>query len=332
MGQHNWLAGLACATTPFLLCEMNNGISEVCATQWMIFSFWAAARAFRRNRWRDWLLLGLFLGLTATGTFYYGLTAAFLIGPAMIYCILSRLRRGHDPSKAFFGALLAGLVSIVLFSPQAILFWESLNAADGLIKRETALNDRLLMHNAVDPKIYVTPGHYQSVDLLKIFQEPFIHTGYLRWSVLILALIAMAIKPKLRFWGLVGAVSLILGMGPYLWMNGGWVSVGGQYLSLPFDWLRSALPEIAITHPLRLSIGAQVCFCALAACGAAWILDRLPSTKRFTASFIIGLIITAESFGLFSNMAASHSRCSYTPVLQKKKVRLLIYPLRLIEP
>ena len=30
-GLHTWVAGLAYATSPFLLCELGNGISEVCA-------------------------------------------------------------------------------------------------------------------------------------------------------------------------------------------------------------------------------------------------------------------------------------------------------------
>ena len=48
-GIHTWIAGLAYASTPFLLCELNNGISEVCAIEWIPFAFWAAVRVLQKT-------------------------------------------------------------------------------------------------------------------------------------------------------------------------------------------------------------------------------------------------------------------------------------------
>ena len=79
-GKHTILAGIAYASTPFLLCELANGISEVCATGWLILAFWATARACRTHHWKDFIMLGVFQGLCSNATFYYGLTSAIIIG------------------------------------------------------------------------------------------------------------------------------------------------------------------------------------------------------------------------------------------------------------
>ena len=52
--------------------------------------------------------------------------------------------------------------------------------------------------------------------------------------------------------------SLLLGLGNYLRWNEEWIYLSEQMISLPFDWIRQLLPQIAITHPLRLSIGGQI--------------------------------------------------------------------------
>ena len=68
-----WIAGWATMTLPFLLCELSNGISEVCAIQWGICALWMTERSTSRNEWKDWIALGIFQGLTISSTFYYGL-------------------------------------------------------------------------------------------------------------------------------------------------------------------------------------------------------------------------------------------------------------------
>ena len=42
----------------------------------------------------------------------------------------------------------------------------------------------------------------------------------------------------------------------------------GAFISLPFDWLRSAFPQIAITHPLRLAAPAIILVSGIAAVAA----------------------------------------------------------------
>jgi len=286
------VAGAAYATTPFLLCELANGISEVCATQWVCFTLWAAARATRTWARRDFLLLGLFAGITAAVSFYQGLAGALTVAALFAWRLPVRWRReGRPPGLALNLALVTG-VAVALLLPVWLAFRGSPDTESALIQRGMELDLALLAHNAVDPRIYVVPGAFQSVDLAGIYGEPFVHTGYLRWTVLLAA--GLGVWTTRGFgWAAVAAWALVLGLGSFLWWNGEWVMANGRVLALPFEWLRTALPQIAITHPLRLSLPAQALFCALAGVG----VSRLPRLVLPGAA----LLIVAE--GLFGSAA-----------------------------
>jgi len=293
-----WLAGAAAITMPFLLAELRNGIGEVCATQWLILTLWAAARALRRGGLRAWLLVGLLQGVTSVVTFYYGLASAIAVASLVLLDLLTRARRRTLPSP---GELLtmaaAALPALALVVPHWLAFRASLSSPDALIRREEELNLRLMAHNAVDPRVFVTPGHFQSVDLAGLYGEPFVHTGYLRLTVVALTLAALVLLPRSRRWGVVLVVSLIAALGPYLWWGGDWVRIGGMPLSLPFEWIRRLLPQVAITHPLRLGLAGQGIAAALAGLGAA----RLLASRGRAAVALAGALVVAE--GLFGSAA-----------------------------
>ena len=151
LGSPGWLAGAAAMTSPLLLCELSNGISEVCAAQWLACSLWAAATA---KSWRGWALVGLCMGLSGVVTFYYGLAAAALVAVLAVW--------KRDPR-----ALLALGIQALLVLPIWLLFKASLAAPDALIRRGMELDLALIEHNAVDPRVFLMPGDFQSVDLAK---------------------------------------------------------------------------------------------------------------------------------------------------------------------
>ena len=128
------------------------------------------------------------------------------------------------------GFPLTVVSSFLVSLPHGLAFYGSLQAEDGLVKRDMMLNDQLIRHNAVDPAVYFTPGMFQSVDLLGEYGEPFIHTGYLRWSVILLVVAAGVLSRKLRPWLMLLGLSLVLGLGPYLWWGG---AVSYTHLTLP---------------------------------------------------------------------------------------------------
>lgn len=308
-----WVGGWATMTLPFLLCELSNGISEVCAIQWGICALWMTERATARNEWKDWVALGLFQGLTISSTFYYGLAFGLLLIFLILGRIAERLRsQGSAAFGLLKGAIAAAFISILVASPYAVTFWMSIQSDSRLVMRDNSLHDQLLRHNAVDPKIYWMWGDFQSVNLKEKYGEPFVHTAYLRWSLLPLAIWAGIVDKRLRLW--LGAMlfSLILGLGNFLWWNEEWIYLGEQLISLPFDWIRQVLPQIAITHPLRLSIGGQVICVVLGVIG--WKKAIASVDLKWTVLIPLTLITVESLFGSSSQWPIPSSNASISDV------------------
>lgn len=291
-----WISGLACATLPFLLCELHNGISEVASLHWVAGSLWAAARVGRRGKPQDWALLGLMGGLATAWSFYQGLSAALAVA---VYLLLRQAQLLWRERRLLPGALmgvpLAAVVGGALAAPVWMVFKASLDAKDALISRSLSLHVALLEHNAVDPRIYLLPGRFQSVDLMGVYGEPFLHTAYLRVTVVLLVCVAVIWRPRLRIWAAVCASSLVLGLGTYLWWGDSFLTfAGGWKLSMPFGWLVRMLPQIAITHPLRLSLPGQILACVLAGQGAVWVMSRFAHARW--PALLFGVLLIVESF------------------------------------
>lgn len=106
--------------------------------------------------------------------------------------------------------------------------------------------------------------------------------------------------------------SLILGLGNYLWWNEEWVLMGGQMLSLPFDWLRQLLPQIAITHPLRLSVGGQVICVVLGIIGWRDLLQRF--NKPWVLLCPLFLITVESTVGSSASWPLPHSDATISSV------------------
>ncbi len=285
-GPHAYVAGAAFAGTPFLLCELANGISEVTAVWYVPATLALAVRALRSGRLRDYARVGLFGGLSTLANFYYGLATALLVGPFWI-----AQHRSVPWRPLLKGAALTAAIALLVAMPGLLALRGSVGSPDALIRRMTTGGMNFAAHNAVDPRVYFMPGAFSSVDLQARYGEPFRHTGYLRLSLLALAAIAIR-REWVRTRGLIatGAVSLVLGLGPFLWWDGDWVRVGSSILSLPFEWCQRWVPDLSITHPLRLSIGAQAVVCALA--GGAL------SGRALGGSTLAGIRLRRSLFGL----------------------------------
>ena len=257
-GPHGAFAGVGLATLPFLLSEMSNGISEVVAIHWIAWSLWAGWRVMNEPSRRGWVRLGVLVGLSTAASFYYGLVTMMMLSVLGGLRVVRAARTGWRPTWLDLKEPALGVGAVVAL---ALPFWGafqwSLHSANALIVRPKELAvGWILSHNAVDPRTYVMPGDFQSVDLAS-YGEAFLHTGYLRWVVIGLAVVGVVRHAKLRDWGIAALVSLVVGLGPVLYL-GEWVTVGGYSVSLPFYWAQLVLPDVAITHPLRLSIGGQI--------------------------------------------------------------------------
>ncbi len=292
------LAGLAYASSPFLLCELSNGISEVCSLDWVALTLLATVRALRGGGAGRWALVGALGALTTIATFYYGLLTAIMAGLLVLGRFGTLLRRG-EARPMLWRVGLAVAVSLLLAGPFMIAFRASFEGPDALVERPMEISSVLLLHNAVDPWIYVRPGRFVSVDM-RSFGESFLNTGYLRWTVLSLGAVALVFRRGLGGWAGVGGVALVLGLGEFAFVNGEVLTVGGHPIPLPFAGLRALLPKLAITHPLRLALGAQLVACTLAGVGLAELVRRKPSRALACLVFAGGLVVAEGLFGSVS--------------------------------
>ena len=268
-GPHCAVTGIGLVTLPFLLAEMSNGISEVIAIHWIVWVLWAGWEAIHKPTRSAWIRLGIFGGLATMASFYYGLVSLMMLSILALWHWVPQFREGSRPERRGLTDLLQGIAAGVFVAcPSWLAFQWSLHSDQALIVRPKAFSvGWILNHNAVDPRTYFMPGSFQSVDLAS-YGEAFVHTAYLRWTLIILAVYGLLKHRALRPWAAAAGASLILGLGPMLYL-GDWVRVGGHAVSLPFYWAQILLPDVAITHPLRLSIGGQIAIALMAAGGVA---------------------------------------------------------------
>ena len=97
------------ALDPNILAHGSLATTDLGATAFIFWAFWAFARYLERPRWREWWLAGLMLGLAQGAK----LTAALLIPLLGIWGLVVTVRRaGHSPARAlgrwslFYGGML----------------------------------------------------------------------------------------------------------------------------------------------------------------------------------------------------------------------------------
>ena len=86
--------GWATMTLPFLLCELSNGISEVCAIQWGICALWMTERATARMIGK----IGSVSGFSKDSPFLLHFITGWLFGLLLMFLIIGRVIE-NIPSK-----------------------------------------------------------------------------------------------------------------------------------------------------------------------------------------------------------------------------------------
>ena len=176
------------------------------------------------------------------------------------------------------------------------------------------MNDQLAMHNAVDPRTFVAPLGFRSVDLSA---EGFEHSMYLGLLALLLAGIGAwrlrhgqgsGLRGLLSAsgpWVMAAAfVSLVFALGPYLFWDGAWANAGGGRLRLPWWAIQRLAPGLAVTHPLRLAVPALAAIAGLAAVGAAHLAPGRRAIALTGLVLLDGLILSGAPWPLATADAA----------------------------
>jgi hypothetical protein len=287
-GAARWVASAAFAGSAWIVCEVHNGITEAFDVGFVALALAWTEDAARTPSWRAWAKAGLGIGLAAVASPYLGLGAG-------VYALVRGL-------PAIRQAWLGAIVAVLVAAPPALGLRAQLHSDAAIIKHPESMNDQLALHNAVDPRTFLAPLGFRSVDLSA---EGFEHSMYLGLLALGLALVGLWrlrrgaggdrfawLRAPGPWIGLAALVSLVFALGPYLYWGDGWATLGDSRLRLPWWAIQKLAPGLAVTHPLRLGVPALAAVAGLAAVGAARLTPGRRSLVLAALVLIDGLIIS----------------------------------------
>jgi len=289
----SWAASAVFAASAWMTCELHNGISEAANIGFVALALSLIEDACRKKGLGPWALAGLGVGLASVASPYLGLGT----GIAALVRGLPHVRH------AWMGAVVA----VIVAAPPSLAMRTQLQSADAIIKHPDSMNDQLAAHNAVDPRTFVQPLGFRSVDLSA---EGFQHSMYLGLTALLLAAVALRRKdPGLRkiawwkrsevWWTTAGLACAVIALGPYLYYNGQWVEVGqSRRLRLPWGLVQQLMPGLAVTHPLRLAVPTLAVVAGLAAVGLQRIVRGPVAIVGVFVIFLDGLLLSGTTWPL----------------------------------
>jgi hypothetical protein len=303
------LAGVAFMSSPHLLGQAYNGISETLSAGWLPLALAAFLAARSAPRPRRVLLAGVLFGVDAVANWYYGLFGALVVGAVLLWDLAGVIRGARRAAPARTGHVLLGAAGWLALGGVAMLavaggpfalFYLSMGATDAVVTRDPAFVwMTLIMHNMTDAVALVRPGHTLSPDLKALFDEDLLVVVYLGHGLLwpALATLWSGWRRHVWPWALLAAGFTLLALGPYLYVEGAYVEVSGGWITLPFMWFFQAFPLFSrISHAYRFTVGASLGLSVMLAWSVRMIAERGLSPALVAAW--LGAIRLGEAFWL----------------------------------
>ncbi len=298
-----WLAGVAYASTPQLLGQAYNGITETLAAGWLPLALAALREAVRDPRPRRGALAGVVVGITTIANWYYGLFAGMFFAGMLGRAASTWWGRSRWPRAALLraaGTLVAGGLALALTAAVPFgLFAASMSADDALVSRdERFVWMTLLLHNMTDGVALFHPGRFYSPDLKAVFREDLIVVVYVGYALILPALAALVLaRPRgvTRPWAVAAVAYLLFALGPFLYWGGDYVQIAGGWVPLPFLAFFKFFPMFSrISHAYRFVVGLTLALCVL----AAWAV-RAAGQRGWdprTLAAVLGALRVVETF------------------------------------
>lgn len=282
------LVAVAYAASPHLMAQAYNGITETLFAAGLPFTTVAVLRFLERPTLRRGLVAGLTGAVAVLANWYFGLFA--LVGAACLLATHAWARRDRVNWRALpLPAGIAALLAAAIVAPVLLGFASTLDGADAIVQRDPQFVwDSLINHNMTDVVSLFHPGRFYSPDLKALTGEDLLIVTYVGWTLLLLAAVGVwTLRPQDRVhWVVWVAVFGVLTLGPYLYVNGSYLTVDDRRVPLPFLLLFKGIPAFQrISHPFRFVMGAQLGLAVLAVGGLA----RWPAwTHALGAALILG--------------------------------------------
>lgn len=277
------LAAVAYATSPHLVAQAYNGITETLFAGGLPLATLGVLRLFDRPTPRRAVVAAGGMALCMLANWYYGLFA--LIGSVLLLVVFALARRERVRWAALPKAVaLAALVAGAAVAPVLAGFASTLDGEDAIVKRDPEFVwTSLVTHNITDVISSFRPGKVYSPDLKALHGEDLLIVTYLGWTLILLAGVGLARMKRWRDrapWLVWIGTFAVLMLGPYLFIDGAYITVADRRIPLPFLALFEVLPLFErISHPFRFVMGVQLGLAVLATVG----LGVLPRWLRFAA-------------------------------------------------
>ena len=296
------IAGTVYGLSAHLLAQTYNGITETINAGWFALSILAVVRLLERPSLRRGLVAGLVYTICGISNSYYGLFALVATGILLAH----RALRGTYPTdwrQALRGGALGALPFLPLVVGALWLLARSLGAEDALVGRDPEFVWRsLLDHNMTDLQCFFRPGRFYSPDLQALYGEELIIVTYVGWVSIFLAGWALFKSPRrgpLAPWLWVIVVFGIFSLGPYLYVFGEYVEVGGSRIPLPFLVFFKAFPLFSrISHPFRFVVGVELGLAVMAAYGVHRLIRHRGRRFGYVVGALFACLVVAETWKL----------------------------------
>jgi len=267
-------AGLVLETSAFTLFTVHVGVGELQHVWWLPLGCWCWLRLRREPGLAKAGVLGLVMVGAVVSCFYHGFFLA--LGVALLSLVT--LWAGRQTPRLVGAYVVAAGLGLALVVPISTSFATSYGTDP---PPRLGLRTYVLVDGhgqpitdppsaRLDPWQLVLPQDDRRATASREVQA---YGGgrYLGWPVLLIALGALALRPRQALpWLLVGGVGVTLAMGSYLVVDGETFTSAGARLRLPFLYLNRALAYSveALNFPVRFLALTATALAALAGVAA----------------------------------------------------------------
>lgn len=279
-----FLAGISFGLSPFLIAQVQNGITESLQAGWLALFLGSLIALYQDGEnpttYRKTILYAAVVALVwwvaSVSFWYYGLYAGVLFGLITIYFSFSARRRA-----VWIRSAVTVVVFLILIFPAVHLFIEVANDPSLLSK---GLSTKVIeLVNCADPA-YLWKARPPDA-------ESHLHLGFIGYLIPLLVLFALwwsTRKKQVAWWSLAALLFCLLSIGPILFFHHQPVTMLGATISLPYGWLVRAAPLLdSMSYPYRFFIMVHLCLAVAVGLGLAGYAN----SKRYKPYIFIGLSI-----------------------------------------
>ncbi|MDP8234636.1 MAG: hypothetical protein P9M06_07595 [Candidatus Saelkia tenebricola] len=320
-------AGLCYSISPVIISTIHNGTDEFLGVCWVPYYVLSLFRAKEKNNLGVILSGILFLFLATVSSWYIGFSLGIFTIFFLIYNAVIQNDIGNK--KAILKRIaFISIIAVALCTPFYWVFFKSVTNEKKVvgIKNEKSVKWALKNINFTDlngcfkinqfrERSEDRSSEYNSLVLPESQDGYFVHSTYIGWIVLILAIIGLISRhgnPIRIFWAICAVFFFLLSLGPYPRINGLEIKNMLFLKMLPYSIIDHILPLSSyVSLPFRFSILMYLSLFILAGIGLANVLKKIKIRhKPILALFIV--TATVLEYLLIAPVPYPFRRCIIT--------------------